>query len=113
MQFVINGLKYDTEKMEKVADVKKWYQVDNIFTRAAYPGKEVGRMYDCELWKSAKGNWLLTHEEDYTKKIRPGYPGRGSQKPFNEICNGYLRKVVWRFRGSIKTKRNPVAKVGT
>lgn len=68
MQFVINGLKYDTEKMEKVADVKKWYQIDNIWTRYAYPGKEVGRMYDCELWKSAKGNWLLTHEEDYTKK---------------------------------------------
>lgn len=66
MQFVINGLKYDTEKMEKVADVKKWYQVDNFLIRAAYPGKEVGRMYDCELWKSAKGNWLLTHEKDYT-----------------------------------------------
>lgn len=67
MQFVINGLKYDTEKMEKVANVKKWYQVGTIFTRAAYPGKEVGRTYDCQLWKSAKGNWLLTHEEDYAK----------------------------------------------
>ena len=67
MQFVINGLKYDTEKMEKVADVKKWYQIDNIWTRYAYPGKEVGRMYDCELWKSAKGNWLLTHEEDFQR----------------------------------------------
>ena len=68
MQFVINGLKYDTEKMEKVADAKKWYKIDNFLIRAAYPGKEVGRTHDCELWKSAKGNWLLTHEEDYATK---------------------------------------------
>lgn len=26
MRFVINGLKYDTENMEKVANVKKWYE---------------------------------------------------------------------------------------
>ena len=37
-----------------------------FLTRSMYPGKEVGRTYPCELWKSAKGNWLLTHEEDYS-----------------------------------------------
>lgn len=68
MQFVIKGMKYNTENMEKVAEVKKWYQIDNIWTCAVYPGKEVGREYPCELWKSEKGNWLLTHEEDYTIK---------------------------------------------
>lgn len=67
MQFVINGLKYDTEKMEKVADVKKWYKTDGIWLRSAFPGKELGHVYDCQLWKSAKGNWLLTHEEDFNK----------------------------------------------
>ena len=65
MQFVINGMKYETDNMEMVAEVKKWYRVDNTLTRAMYPGKEVGREYACQLWKSAKGNWLLTHEEDY------------------------------------------------
>lgn len=65
MQFVIKGMKYNTENMEKVAEVKKWYRIDNIWTRAAYPGKEVGRTYPCVLWKSEKGNWLLTHEEDF------------------------------------------------
>lgn len=65
MLFIINGMKYNTDNMEKVADVKKRYQIDNIFIQAAYQGKEVGRNYDCELWKSQKGNWLLTHKPDY------------------------------------------------
>lgn len=65
MLFIINGMKYNTDNMEKVADVKKWYRIDNIFIQTAYQGKEVGRNYDCELWKSQKGNWLLTHELDY------------------------------------------------
>lgn len=65
MVFIIDGKKYDTDKMEKVADVKKWYKVDNIFSRAIYGEEEVGRDYPCELWRSEKGNWLLTHEVDY------------------------------------------------
>ena len=64
MVFIIDGKKYDTDKMEKVADVKKWYKVDNVFMRAIYGGEEVGRYYPCELWRSEKGNWLLTHEVD-------------------------------------------------
>lgn len=64
MVFIIDCKKYDTDKMEKVADVKKWYKVDNIFSRAIYGGEEVGRYYLCELWRSEKGNWLLTHKVD-------------------------------------------------
>jgi len=63
MLFVINGLKYNTEKMRKIATVKKWYSFNSIFL------KDMGRTYDCELWKSEKGNWLLTHEEDYCRKV--------------------------------------------
>ena len=66
MLFIIKGLKYDTENMEKVASVRKWFRVDNILNGAIFPGQEVGHMFNCELWKSKKGNWLLTHEEDYT-----------------------------------------------
>lgn len=65
MQFVINGMKYNTENMEKVAEVKKWYREDNVINRAMFPGREVGRIQTCELWKSAKGNWLLTRPADY------------------------------------------------
>ena len=48
MRFVINGLKYDTENMEKVANVKKWYESRS---------------------QLKKGNWLLTHTEDYATKV--------------------------------------------
>lgn len=41
MQFVINGMKYETDNMEMVAEVKKWYKVDTILTRAMHPGKEL------------------------------------------------------------------------
>lgn len=65
MIFIIKGMKYDTDKMEKVADVEKWYEVHNIFLRAFYGEEKVGKHYECGLWKSKKGNWLLTHEYDY------------------------------------------------
>ena len=61
MKFVIQGLKYDTDKMKKIANVKKWYEI--------YGNRKVGTTYDCELWRSEKGNWLLTHTEDYNKKV--------------------------------------------
>lgn len=30
MQFVIKGMKYNTENMEEVAEVRKWYRVNNF-----------------------------------------------------------------------------------
>lgn len=67
MRFVIGGMKYDTDKMERVAAVRKWYKNDSPLMRAVFQGQEVGKTYDCELWKSEKGNWLLTHEEDFRR----------------------------------------------
>lgn len=64
MVFIIHDMKYDTEKMEHISDVKKWYSFNSSFF-----GKEVGRTYSCQLWKSKKGNWLLTHEIDYEEKV--------------------------------------------
>ena len=69
MVFIINNKKYDTEKMKKIADVKKWYSLDSWIIDSMFGKKDMGRIYDCELWKSEKGNWLLTHEVDYCKKI--------------------------------------------
>ena len=67
MRFIINGMIYDTEKMELITDVMKWYSFNNIFANNLF-GKEVGKVYKCHLWKSKKGNWLLTHERDYGEK---------------------------------------------
>lgn len=64
----INDLKYDTDKMEKIVNVKKWYATNNALIRAMYNGLEVGQEYTCELWKSKKGNYLLTHDQDYSHK---------------------------------------------
>lgn len=57
MIFVFGGLKYDTDKMEKVAEVKKSYKNTTIL------GSSYWSTYNCTLYKSAKGNWLLTHQD--------------------------------------------------
>lgn len=62
MIFVIHNTKYDTDKMERIAEVKKWYPLNSSILNNLY-GREIGRIYDCALWRSSKGNWLLTHEE--------------------------------------------------
>ena len=64
MKFIINDLKYDTDKMEKIVEVKKWYPINNALIKAIYNGLNIGTEYTCELWKSKKGNYLLTHRED-------------------------------------------------
>lgn len=56
MRFVINDLKYDTDKMEKISDkVKKSYRVQTFLG-------EFSTRYECKLWRSKKGRWLLTHD---------------------------------------------------
>ena len=54
MLSVINKLKYDTDKMALVSDF--------LNLKSDYAGKNV------KLWKSAKGNWLLTYEDPYKNK---------------------------------------------
>lgn len=44
MKFVINGMKYDTDKMERVATVKKWYKNDSALAQIMFPRQEVGRI---------------------------------------------------------------------
>lgn len=68
MKFIINDLKYDTDKMEKIANVKKWYPINNALLKAAYNNLDIGNEYNCELWKSKKGNYLLTHDQDYSHR---------------------------------------------
>ena len=60
MVFVINKLKYDTDKMTLVSE-KCLYAYDTYFlnSKFEYAGKNV------KLWKSAKGNWLLTYEDSW------------------------------------------------
>ena len=41
MKFVIQGLKYDTDKMKKIANVKKWYETNSPLVKAIYGNREV------------------------------------------------------------------------
>ena len=63
MVFVINKLKYDTDKMTLVSE-KCLYPYDTYFLNLK--SKDVGK--NVKLWKSAKGNWLLTYEDSVENK---------------------------------------------
>ena len=62
MLFIINNKKYDTENMTLVATVKKWYECTGWIETQMF-GKGIGRNYDCKLYRSNKGSWLLTHSK--------------------------------------------------
>ena len=65
MIFVIDKLKYDTDKMELISEKCK-YTYTWIFTLTNTEMISYGK--DVKLWKSKKGNWLLTYETDYENR---------------------------------------------
>lgn len=91
MVFIINNMKYDTDKMEKVADVKKRYPVGGIWSQY------VTTIEDCGLWKTKRGNWLLTRKSCYgshcgeaikeaeAKELLLRYAWKAYEKEFGEI----------------------------
>lgn len=65
MIFVIDNLKYDTDKMELISEKCEYFYTWVFMltdTKMSSPGKDV------KLWKSKKGNWLLTYRTDYVSK---------------------------------------------
>ena len=65
MIFIIDNLKYDTHKMELISEKCEYiytWTLTLINTRMSTYGKDV------KLWKSKKGNWLLTYSTDYGSK---------------------------------------------
>lgn len=63
MIFVINNLKYDTDKMELVSEKCEYSYISTLFTLQRYRGKNV------KLWRSKKkNNWLLTFEKDFCER---------------------------------------------
>lgn len=53
--FIINNKKYDTDKMTLVGHVKK--DIESYFF-----GHKIYNSFDCELYRSKKGNFLLVYE---------------------------------------------------
>lgn len=58
MIFVIDNLKYDTNKMELISE-KCEYIYTSVFILTNTEVRSYGK--DVKLWKSKKGNWLLTY----------------------------------------------------
>ena len=65
MVFVIDNLKYDTDKMELISDKCK-YTYTWVLSLTGTEMSSYGK--DVKLWKSKKGNWLLTYRTDYSSR---------------------------------------------
>ena len=61
MIFVINDLKYDTDKMELISEKCEYTYVYKML------GSEFhGEGRNVKLWKSVRGRWLLTYDRGYS-----------------------------------------------
>lgn len=61
MLFVIDNLKYETEKMELVSEkVKK-----GVTTYIRFLDSKIFTRYDAQLYRSKKGKYLITWYQDY------------------------------------------------
>ena len=58
MIFVINDLKYDTDKMELISE-KCEYTYTYTYTMLGSKVYSYGK--DVQLWRSVRGRWLLTY----------------------------------------------------
>lgn len=58
MLFVINGLKYDTDKMELISNKCKWLHKGLWFLGQ----HELAYYVDANLYKSIHNRWLITYE---------------------------------------------------
>lgn len=91
MIFVINNLKYNTDKMELVSTKCKYsYSTKLLGASLHYLAKNV------QIFKSLKNHWLLTYETDYancaealseeeTKKFLMQYDLEAYEKYFGEL----------------------------
>ena len=94
-RFIIKDKVYDTSKMKLIGKVKKWYEYTSYFLQQMH-GKGYGRKYDCDLYRSEKGNWLLVHDgergctgeaitEDEAKSLLKQYDYDAYVKEYGEL----------------------------
>lgn len=65
MIFVVDKLKYDTDKMRLISEKCK-YKYSWTFSLTGQEMSSMGK--DVKLWLSSKGNWLLTYCTDYSTR---------------------------------------------
>lgn len=100
MIFVINNLKYDTDKMELISDeCEYWYKGELLGTPMRYRGRDV------RLWRSSKGNWLLTYKSDYTTYGKALWEPDDLNEQLKELESEDPKTCTFIYR-FIKTKLN-------
>ena len=62
-RFIIKNKVYDTTAMEHIGTVRKWYAFRG-WLQQQLCGSDKGYIYDCDLYRSTKGNYLLVHDDD-------------------------------------------------
>lgn len=62
--FVINDKVYDTDKMQLISVVNKRYNFNSLILERLF-GNGGSILRECNLYRSTKGNYLLTHRQDY------------------------------------------------
>ena len=67
MIFVINDLKYDTDKMELISE-----KCEHTYTYTMLGSEFSGRGQEVKLWKSVRGRWLLTYTRGYSTVYAKG-----------------------------------------
>lgn len=67
-RFIIKNKVYDTNKMKLVGHVRKWYEFQGWLQKQMF-GDGMGRMYDCELYRSEKGSFLPVYENDRSDTV--------------------------------------------
>ena len=66
MVFVINKLKYDTDKMKLVSEKCSYSYEETLI----FGGIVKNPCKNVKLWKSAKDNWLISYETTYSIRAR-------------------------------------------
>ena len=61
MIFVINDLKYDTNKMELISK-----KCEYVYTYMMFGSNFRSYGNDVQLWRSVRGRWLLTYNRGYS-----------------------------------------------
>ena len=61
MMFVINDLKYDTDKMELISE-----KCEYTYTYTMFGSDFFGYGKNVQLWRSVRGRWLLTYTRGYS-----------------------------------------------
>lgn len=61
MIFVINDLKYDTDKMELISE-----KCEHTYKYVMFGSKFFSYGQNVQLWRSVRGRWLLTYTRGYS-----------------------------------------------